>query len=66
MDEKTVHEMNQELFMKRDYKYWDSILPPQRKGDGRYAHLYFDAEMNVIGIKEGFNVYGQRLSDGTH
>lgn len=38
-------ELNLAYYDKHDAKYWDSILPPEEPGDGKYAHL----KLNIDG-----------------
>ena len=52
-----------EYYDAHDGKYWDSVLPPEREGDGKYAHLILDRDGTVLGVKPGFNEDGTRIGD---
>ena len=58
---KPVWEINREHFDKHDFKYWDSILPPQKPGDGAYAHLILNRNGDILGVKPGFNEDGTKI-----
>ncbi len=58
----THHEENQDYFDKHDWKYWDSVLPIDKKSHGKYAHLIVSRNGDVIGVKPGYNEDGSKIS----
>ena len=59
-----VDETNQVHFEEYDWKYWDSVLPEENKGDGKFKHLIVSRNGKVIGVKPGFRRDGSRLPTG--
>ena len=39
------------------------MLPPEKEGDGKYAHLILNRNGDVLGVKPGFNEDGTRIDD---
>lgn len=52
------------MFDQHDWKYWDSILPVEKKGQGKYAHLIVTRSGEVIGLKPGYNRDGTKKDGG--
>ena len=51
-------------FEEYDWKYWDSVLPEQKNGDGKFKHLVVSKNGKVIGVKPGYRRDGTRLPNG--
>ena len=61
--EKPHWQINREYFDQHDAKYWDSILPPEKEGDGKYAHMVLNRNGDFIRYKDGYDANGKKKSE---